>query len=153
MRLQPKAKEEPEINITSLIDVVFLLLIFFMVSTTFEHQAALRVDLPEASEVQSTSDLPERLEFVIDSEGRMYLNDETLVNSEKRTIRAAFVEAAAGQRGLPIILRADRLTPHHFVVSVMDVAAELGFNNLSIAANRMDDPDTVQGAIERREQD
>lgn len=139
MRLQPKTKEEPEINLTSLIDVVFLLLIFFMVSTTFEQQAALRVDLPEASEVQSTSDLPDRLEFVIDGEGRMYLNDQALVNSERRTIRAAFREATADDRTLPIILRADRLTPHHFVVSVMDVAAELGFNNLSIAANRADE--------------
>lgn len=136
MRLQPKTKEDPDINLTSLIDVVFLLLIFFMVSTTFEQQAALRVDLPEASEVQSTSDLPERLEFVIDAEGRMYLNDQALVNSEKRTIRAAFLQAADADGPLPIILRADRLTPHHFVVSVMDVAAELGFVNLSIAANR-----------------
>lgn len=139
MRLQPKAKEEPEINLTSLIDVVFLLLIFFMVSTTFEQQAALRVDLPEASEAQSTADRPESLEFVIDEEGRMYLNDHALVNSERRTIRAAFLEAATEERPLPIILRADRLTPHHFVVSVMDVAAELGFVNLSIAANRQDD--------------
>jgi len=139
LRLQPKAKEEPEINLTSLIDVVFLLLIFFMVSTTFEQQAALRVDLPEASEAQSTADQPQHLEFVIDEEGRMYLNDHALLNSERRTIRAAFLEAATEERPLPIILRADRLTPHHFVVSVMDVAAELGFVNLSIAANRKDD--------------
>lgn len=136
MRLLPKIKEDPDINITSLIDVVFLLLIFFMVSTTFEQQAALRVDLPEASEVESTSDVPERIEFVIDAEGRMYLNDEALVNSDKRTIRAAFLATVSVDRSLPIILRADRLTPHHFVVSVMDVAAELGFSNLSIAANR-----------------
>ncbi len=136
MRLQPKAKEEPEINITSLIDVVFLLLIFFMVSTTFEQQAVLQVDLPEASSVESADDQPERLEFVIDQEGRMYLNDEALVNSEVRTIRAAFLEAASSDRNLPIILRADRLTPHHHVVAVMDVAAELGFHNLSIAASR-----------------
>jgi biopolymer transport protein ExbD len=77
---------------------------------------------------------------VIDEEGRMYLNDEALVNSEVRTIRAAFQEAAGDDRGLPIILRADRLTPHHFVVSVMDVAAQLGFANLSIAANRAPEP-------------
>lgn len=145
MKLLPKTKEEPDINITSLIDVVFLLLIFFMVSTTFEQQAALRVDLPEASEVESTSDIPERIEFVIDAEGRMYLNDNALVNSDKRTIRAAFIDSASDDRSLPIVLRADRLTPHHFVVSVMDVAAELGFNNLSIAANREADGAAGQG--------
>ena len=136
MRLQSHVKEEPEINITSLIDVVFLLLIFFMVSTTFEQQAALRVDLPEASTVESTTDVPERLEFVIDKEGRMYLNDQALVNSDETTIRAALTEAAGQERQLPIILRADRDTPHHFVVTVMDSAAALGFTNLSIAADR-----------------
>ncbi len=148
MRLQPKIKEEPEINLTSLIDVVFLLLIFFMVTTTFEHQAALKVDLPEASEVESTADTPERIEFVIDAEGRMYLNDQALANSDKRTIRAAFLGVASEDRTLPIVLRADRLTPQHFVVAVMDTAAELGFKNLSIAANRARDgaagPDTTE---------
>jgi biopolymer transport protein ExbD len=142
LRLQAHVKEEPEINLTSLIDVVFLLLIFFMVSTTFEQQAALRVDLPEANSVESTPDVPERLEFVIDKEGRMFLNDEALVNSEERTIRAAFNQVAGEKRGLPIILRADRDTPHHFVVSVMDAAAELGFTNLSIAANRASGQDS-----------
>ena len=136
MRLQSRVKEEPEINLTSLIDVVFLLLIFFMVSTTFEQQSALSVDLPEASTVESTTDIPERLEFVIDKEGRMYLNDQALVNSDESTIRASFIEVAGEERGLPIILRADRDTPHHFVVSVMDSAAALGFTNLSIAADR-----------------
>lgn len=139
MKFQVQVKEDPEVNITSLIDVVFLLLIFFMVTTTFEQQAALRVDLPEASAVQSTADQPERLEIVIDDEGRMYLNDEALINSDRRTIRAAFQQAARDDRTLPIILRADRNTPHHFVVRVMDVAAELRFTNLSIAANRAED--------------
>ena len=136
MNIQPDNPEEPEINLTPLIDVVFLLLIFFMVSTTFEQQSALSVDLPEASTVESTSDIPERLEFVIDKEGRMYLNDQALVNSDESTIRASFIEVAGDERNLPIILRADRDTPHHFVVSVMDSAAALGFSNLSIAADR-----------------
>ena len=144
MRLQSRVKEEPEINLTSLIDVVFLLLIFFMVSTTFEQQSALSVDLPEASTVESTTDIPERLEFVIDREGRMYLNDQALLNSEESTIRASFIEVAGDERSLPIILRADRDTPHHFVVSVMDSAAALGFTNLSIAADRASGQDSSE---------
>ena len=72
MRLQHHATEEPSVDLTPLIDVVFLLLIFFMVSTTFERQALLKVDLPEASEVDDRTELPESLELVIDSEGRMY---------------------------------------------------------------------------------
>lgn len=137
MKLQNRIKEEPTVDLTSLIDVVFLLLLFFMVSTTFEHQAVLKVDLPDASAVDAPVDLPERLELVIDANGLMFLNDRQLVDSEERTIKAAFNEAAGDNRDLPLILRADRETPHHFVVTVMDVAAQLGFSNLSIATNRI----------------
>jgi len=136
MRLQYHTTEEPSVDLTSLIDVVFLLLIFFMVSTTFERQALLKVDLPEASEVEDRPDLPESLELVIDSEGRMYLNDMRLVDSTEQTIRAAIQEAVGDDRTLPLILRADRLTAHHHVVTAMDVAAQLGFQNLSIATDR-----------------
>ncbi len=137
MKLQNRTKEEPEVNITSLIDVVFLLLIFFMVSTTFERQVALKVDLPEASSAVIESE-PDTLEFVIDASGRMYLNDRALINAEEPTIRAAFAEASGQDNTVPLVLRADRDTPHHFVVTVMDVAAQLGFTNLSIAAERID---------------
>lgn len=136
MRLQHHATEEPSVDLTPLIDVVFLLLIFFMVSTTFERQALLKVDLPEASEVDDRTELPESLELVIDSEGRMYLNDMRLVDSTEQTLRAAIQEAVGDERSLPLILRADRLTAHHHVVTAMDVAAQLGFQNLSIATDR-----------------
>jgi biopolymer transport protein ExbD len=137
MRLQNRIKEEPNVDLTSLIDVVFLLLLFFMVSTTFDHQAVLKVDLPEASAVEAPSEQPERLELVIDANGLMYLNDQQLVDSKQRTIIAAFNQAAGENRELPLILRADRETPHHFVVTAMDVAAQLGFSNLSIATDRV----------------
>ena len=136
MKLQARFKEEPTVDLTSLIDVVFLLLLFFMVSTTFEHQAVLKVDLPEASAVEAPIDQAERLELVIDDSGRMYLNDQQLVDSDARTLRAAFEQAAGEDRSLPLILRADRETPHHFVVTAMDVAGQLGFSNLSIATDR-----------------
>ena len=136
MKLQSHFKEEPTVDLTSLIDVVFLLLLFFMVSTTFEHQAVLKVDLPEASAVEAPIDQADRLELVIDDSGRMYLNDQQLVDSDARTLRAAFEQAAGEDRSLPLILRADRETPHHFVVTAMDVAGQLGFRNLSIATDR-----------------
>jgi biopolymer transport protein ExbD len=136
LKLQRRVKEEPTVDLTSLIDVVFLLLLFFMVSTTFDRQTVLKVDLPDASAVDEPIDLPERLELVIDANGLMFLNDRQLVDSEERTIKAAFNEAAGDDRDLPLMLRADRETPHHFVVTVMDVAAQLGFHNLSIVANR-----------------
>ena len=136
MKLQAHFKEEPTVDLTSLIDVVFLLLIFFMVSTTFEHQAVLKVDLPEASAIEAPSDEAERLELVIDNTGLMFLNDQQLIDSDARTLRAAFEQAAGDRRDLPLILRADRETPHHFVVTAMDVAGQLGFRNLSIATDR-----------------
>jgi biopolymer transport protein ExbD len=136
LKLQNRVKEEPTVDLTSLIDVVFLLLLFFMVSTTFDRQTVLKVDLPDASAVDEPIDLPERLELVIDANGLMFLNDRQLVDSEERTIKAALNEAVGDDRDLPLMLRADRETPHHFVVTVMDVAAQLGFRNLSIVANR-----------------
>jgi biopolymer transport protein ExbD len=136
MKLQAHIKEEPTVDLTSLIDVVFLLLIFFMVSTTFEHQAVLKVDLPEASALEPPSDQPDRLELVIDSSGLMFLNDQRLLSSDARTLRAAFEQEAGDTRDLPLILRADRETPHHFVVTAMDVAGQMGFRNLSIATDR-----------------
>ena len=107
-----------------------------MVSTTFERESVLKVDLPEASSVEEREDIPDSLELVIDSEGRMYLNDQRLIDSEERTISAAIEQMAGEERDLPLVLRADRLTPHHYVVTAMDVAAQLGFVNLSIATDR-----------------
>ncbi len=138
MNLRHRAKEEPTIDLTSLIDVVFLLLIFFMVSTTFEQQSALKIDLPEASAVASSEDQAERLELVIDSNGRMFLNDQQLVDGRPQTLIAAFRQKAGEDRSMQLILRADRETPHHYVVTAMDVAAQLGFQNLSIATDRAD---------------
>jgi len=122
---------------TPLIDVVFLLLIFFMVSTTFEHQAMLRVDLPEASDVSDAADQPKGLELVIDKDGHFYLDDRQLVDARPATIRAALQEAAGDKRDMPLVLRADAQTAHHFVVTAMDVAAQLGFQHLSIATERV----------------
>jgi biopolymer transport protein ExbD len=141
MQLRAAGPEDPEINITSLIDVVFLLLIFFMVSTTFERQAVLKVDLPEAKNVNTPEDQPNSFELVIDPQGRFYLNDRQLVDGKPETLRAAFMEAAGEDRNIPVILRADAETPHHFVVTAMDITAQLGFSRLSIAAERItDDP-------------
>ena len=136
MKLRQSKEQDIEINLTSLIDVVFLLLIFFMISTTFERQASLKIDLPEASAEAEPQETPERLELVIDPEGRIYLNDSQLVDSTVATIRAALEQTAGESRDLPIVIRADAQTPHHYVVPVMDVSGQLGFTRLSIATER-----------------
>lgn len=138
MKLRASSAEDPEINLTSLIDVVFLLLIFFMISTTFERQAALKIDLPESSAEARPQEDPDRLELVIDPDGRIYLNDQQLVDSAPATIRAALAEQAGELRNIPVVIRADAQTPHHYVVTVMDVTGQLGFTRLSIATQRVD---------------
>ncbi len=137
MNLKRSRTEDPEISLTGLIDVVFLLLIFFMVSTSFEHQSVLKVDLPEAKNVTLLEDQPISFELVIDQKGQYYLNDRQLVDGKPATLKAAFIEAAGDDRSMPIILRADAETPHHFVVTAMDVTAQLGFSRLSIATERI----------------
>ena len=138
MNLRQRIKEDPTIDLTSLIDVVFLLLLFFMVSTTFERPASLKIDLPEASAVTAPLEQADRLELVIDAEGRMFLNDRQLVDGRLQTLKAALNQEAGEERKLPLILRADRETPHHYVVTAMDAAAQLGFSNLSIATEHSD---------------
>ena len=137
MKLRSSTLEDPEMSLTGLIDVVFLLLLFFMVSTTFEHQAVLKVDLPEAKNVSAPENQPNSFELVIDQRGQYYLNDRQLVDGKPATLRAAFIEAAGEDRDIPVILRADAETPHHFVVTAMDITAQLGFSRLSIATERI----------------
>ena len=108
-----------------------------MVSTTFEHQAVLKVDLPEAKNVVSVENQPNSFELVIDAKGQFYLNDRQLVDGKPATLRAAFIEAAGEDRTTPVILRADAEPPHHFVVTAMDITAQLGFTRLSIATERI----------------
>ena len=127
-----KRSNDTEINFTSLIDVVFLLLIFFMVTTTFEKQARLRIELPEASDepavVQTAA-----IEVAISEEGRFYVNANEVINTRIESLRQAIAKAAGDDRDQPITIRADARTPHQSVVTAMDAINQLGFVNLSIA--------------------
>ena len=133
MRLQKdEFEEEPAINLTSLIDVVFLLLIFFMVSTTFERQTLLRVDLPEAATAE-TEEQPRQLELVITEDGEMYLDDQMLADTSRTTIGAALSNAFEDRPEAALIIRADGSAHHRLVVRAMDVATEQGITRLGIA--------------------
>jgi biopolymer transport protein ExbD len=137
MRLQTEQDEEPEINLTSLIDVVFLLLIFFMVSATFERQALLRVELPEASTAEQETP-PDRVELVITETGEYFLGDNMLADPRKSTLRLALAQAFAANPDAVLVLRADARAEHGLVVRAMDAAAAEGITRLSIATNRDD---------------
>lgn len=132
MNLRPQKRPDLLVDITPLIDVVFLLLIFFMVSTTFEKQAKLKIDLPEAS-AQAQLQEAQSVVIAIDAQGRYHINDRQLVNSQKETLKLALQKTVGDNKDTSLILRADGRTPHQAVVNAMDVAAQLGLTRLSIA--------------------
>ena len=133
MDLRPGHKEESvDINLTPLIDVVFLLLIFFMVSSTFDRYSKLKVQLPKANgEQQQTLSAP--IVLTIDAKGQYYVNDRQVVNSSIETLTQALKKIAANHKDTALVLRADANTPHQFVVRAMDAASQTGLTRLSIA--------------------
>lgn len=137
MNLRPGHKEESvEVNLTPLIDVVFLLLIFFMVTTTFDRHARLKVSLPESSS-KATQQQAEPLVLSIDAKGNYFLNDRQLVNRQLDTLKQALQKTIGRDnkdyKDVALVLRADANTPHQSVVRAMDAASQLGLTRLSIA--------------------
>ena len=135
MNLRPGHKEENvEVNLTPLIDVVFLLLIFFMVSTTFDRHAKLKVSLPESS-AKASQQQNNPLVLSIDAKGNYFINDRQVVNKSLDTLKQAIQKTIDGKaiEDAVLVLRADANTPHQFVVRAMDAASQLGLTKLSIA--------------------
>lgn len=134
MNLRPdRTDERVDINLTPLIDVVFLLLIFFMVSTTFDRHANLKVELPEANAPISEQQ-QDPVVISIDADGNYYINDRQLVNTTLETLKIALRKTVADkEEDVPLVLRADAKTPHQSVVRAMDAASQLGLTRLSIA--------------------
>ena len=133
MRLNLRAKTEPEVNMTSLIDVVLLLLIFFMVSTSFVKESQISITLPEADSEAVAEDVPQQLEIMITEQGTYLVNGRELVNNRPETIRNALQRVSAGDTSLPLTISADANARHQHVVTAMDVAGRLGFTRISIA--------------------
>ena len=131
MKFSRRVRQEVEVNLTPLIDVVFLLLIFFMVSTTFTKETHLSIDLPEASS-QSSRAADLQIEISITREGSFAINGVALINREQNTLRAAKEKVSEGDTAIPLVITADSATPHQSVVTAMDVAGQLGFSHLSI---------------------
>ena len=123
--------EETTVNLTPLIDVVFLLLIFFMVSTTFTKERQLVIDLPEAVGEASMED-PLQIEIIISADGEYAVNGQRLVNRKLTTLRKALIAVSDGNTDLPLIISADKDTAYQSVISAMDVAGQLGFSKQSL---------------------
>ncbi|PCM45539.1 ExbD/TolR family protein [Marinobacter sp. ANT_B65] len=136
MKFTRQRSQEVGVDLTPLIDVVFLLLIFFMVSTTFTRESHLQVELPEASGEPASPAEVKQIDVVINAEGQYVLNDKALVNNRRETLERGVSELAEGDTALPFIITADARTAHEYVVRAMDVAGRLGFSRLSITTER-----------------
>jgi len=133
MNLKPRRHEEPEINVVNFIDVVLLLLVFFMLSTRFTAEGRLRVHLPQASAVPSQKPSGEPLVVTVTQQGTYRVNDHELINSSPETLRAALLKEAGTNRGIRVTIRADARATHQSVISAMDVLGRLGFAEINIA--------------------
>ncbi len=132
---QPSGEDEPAVNLTPLIDVVFILLIFFMVSTTFQRESEIKIELPEASS-EAVEEKPESLEIVIDSDGHYFIDEQQVVNTELETLKTAIRKFLGEKTDIPVVIRADRNTPYESVVRAMDATAQLGLVHMSLATSQ-----------------
>jgi biopolymer transport protein ExbD len=128
-----KPKDDPEINLISLIDIALLLVIFFMLTSTFMQEGRLKIELPQASLAPTGKQKVDPIVVTVTQSGSYRVNDRELINSSPDTLRAAVLEVAGADRDKPVTVRADGRATHQSVVSAMDVLGKLGFVRLNIA--------------------
>ena len=139
MKFPRQKKASNEINLTPLIDVVFLLLIFFMVSTTFTKETHLVVELPEAEGELAEESPPQSLEILITRDGSYSLNGQALINSKIETLMKGLREVSGDDTEIPLVITADAGATHQAVITAMDAAGRLGFAKLQITTLQPED--------------
>ncbi|MFM8333080.1 MAG: ExbD/TolR family protein [Candidatus Methylumidiphilus sp.] len=133
MNFRPRPKNKPELNLIPLIDVLIVLLIFLVLTTTFSREAALRIRLPEASAEADPND--KGLDLLIDAQGHYSVNGRKLINTQMVTLKQALREAAGDKKDPLVTISADRAVQHHVVYSALGAAQELGFVHISFIHN------------------
>ena len=139
MKFPRRPQRDNSINLTPLIDVVFLLLIFFMVTTTFTRETRMLISLPEA-ESESIAREKKVVELVVSKDGSYAVDGQSLINRDIKTIMAALKDASAGDNKMPLVITADALSTHPAVITAMDAAGRLGFETLNIATKQPQEP-------------
>lgn len=136
MRLRARQRKSPRVNLTPLIDVVLLLLIFFMVSTTFRDSARLKILLPTIDTVQPEDSHPLTVTVQVAADGKMSVNDKELVQSSPRMLKRAIGLLVGERRDIPVVVKVDRNAPFQSVMTVMDVAAQLNLDKLTFPGHK-----------------
>lgn len=136
MKFRRPVQDSLEVNLTPLIDCLLFLIIFFMLSTTFTKASKLQIALPEAKG-DAASPAPARsIEVSVSASGDYAINGHVLANKQALSLRSAIEKASEGNRDIPFMISADGNTPHQSVVTVMDVAGQMGFQSLSISTRQ-----------------
>jgi biopolymer transport protein ExbD len=133
MNLKPRRNEEPEINLVSLIDVVLMLVVFFMVSSQFVDEGRVRIHLPQATGAPAARQQAEPLIVAVTQAGGYRVNEKELINSSPETLRAALIKETGSDRSKRVTLRADGRATHQSVITALDVLGRLGFTEINIA--------------------
>ena len=139
-----RADDEPEINLIPLIDVMLVLLIFFVVTATFDARSVLKLELPRAT--GEPSDTSKALAVLINADGRYFVDDREVLRNDLQSLKATLADVAGSDRERPVLLRADARTPHQAVVTAYDALGQLGFRRVMIATAPT--PDAPAGAAE-----
>lgn len=127
-----RAQDEPHIDLVPLIDVILVLIIFFVVTTTFDARSTLQLQLPNASDQHNPSP-PRSLSVLVNADGRYFINDREVLRSDIESLKQTLVEVAGEDREQTVLLRADARTPYQAVVTAQDALGQLGFRRLAIA--------------------
>lgn len=137
MKFRTRERTHSGVDLTSLIDVVFMLLIFFMVTTTFDKNAELKIELPTASNTAATA-VQDKLELLIDGQGRYYINGREVLNNQPETLFQAMSQTLEdlGNNTPPLVISADANVDYQAVVTAMDIAGRLGLTNFSLATSQ-----------------
>jgi biopolymer transport protein ExbD len=138
VNLSSQRQDEPELNLTSLIDVVLLLLVFFMVSTSFVRESRIGIRLPEAGNAQPAQVITEQMTIAVTAQGGYLLNGQALIDGRPETLEAAILKLAADFSDTAITVSADANASHQSVVTAMDVAGKLGYREISISTVNAD---------------
>ena len=136
MNIRSSGRQKVTLDLTPLIDVVFLLLIFFMVSTTFDKQTQLKVELPEASEQAAEDQEKDQIAITIDAQGHFYINDEELITHDLDTLMRAMTKVSGDRTDLPVLVSSDKQAPFQAAIMVMDAVGQLGLSRLSFVAQQ-----------------
>ena len=141
MNFNPRHEQEVDVNITPLIDVVFLLLIFFMVSTTFVRESEIDLTLPEAS-AELRDEPIDKIEIAVDKKGQYFVNGKALINSQLETMKAALREQNMADGDPLVIISADAEASHQSVITVMDAARQVGLVRVTFPTQIRPNDDT-----------